>query len=122
MRPDVQYHHRARLAPPRRDFASIRILMHKKLLLATMLFVLVGCARSPSPQLELDPAAESYDVLITGAEILDGTGAPAYAGDVAVRGGSIARVSRTPIPRSMAARVIDANGLVVSPGFIDLHA
>ena len=96
--------------------------MPKKLLLVSALSVGIACARSPSPQLGVDPAAESYDVLITGGEILDGTGAPAYAGDVAVQGGRIARVSRTPIPRSMAVRVIDAGGRVVAPGFIDLHA
>ncbi|HEX6629596.1 MAG TPA: D-aminoacylase, partial [Gemmatimonadaceae bacterium] len=66
--------------------------------------------------------ARPYDVLITGGTVLDGTGAPATRADVAVRGDRIVRVSATPIPRDSAARVIDATGLVVAPGFIDLHA
>ncbi|MBS1241302.1 MAG: D-aminoacylase domain protein, partial [Gemmatimonadetes bacterium] len=64
---------------------------------------------------------ERYDLLITGGTILDGTGAPGFAGDVAVRGDRIVRISRSPLPRAQATRVIEATGLVVSPGFIDLH-
>lgn len=82
----------------------------------------VALACTPAAQPELAVPEQAYDVLITGGEILDGTGAPAFMGDVAVRAGRIARVSRTPLPRSAAARVIDASGKVVSPGFIDLHA
>ncbi|MHB1222799.1 MAG: N-acyl-D-amino-acid deacylase family protein, partial [Gemmatimonadaceae bacterium] len=65
---------------------------------------------------------ESYDLLITGGTVLDGTGAPGVRADVAVRGDRIVRISPTPLARDGAARVIDATGLVVSPGFIDLHA
>src|SRR5687768_3217451 len=63
-----------------------------------------------------------YDLLITGGMVIDGTGAPAYRGDVAITGGRIAAVSRTPIDSALARRRINATGLVVSPGFIDLHA
>jgi N-acyl-D-amino-acid deacylase len=63
-----------------------------------------------------------YDVLITGGTVIDGTGAPAYRADVALRGGRIDRISRTPLPRTDARRVIDASGRIVAPGFIDLHA
>src|SRR5262245_41615479 len=66
--------------------------------------------------------APRYDVLITGGLVIDGTGAPAFRADVAVRGDRIVAVSRTPIPPANAARVIDARNRVVSPGFIDLHA
>jgi len=60
-----------------------------------------------------------YDVVIRGGEIIDGTGAPRVAGDVAVAGGRIVAVGR--VPDGPASRVIDARGLVVAPGFIDLH-
>lgn len=68
------------------------------------------------------PAGERYDVLIAGGTVVDGTGAPGFAADVAIRDGRIARVSSDPLPREAAARVIEASGHVVAPGFIDLHA
>jgi len=64
----------------------------------------------------------AYDLLITGGMVLDGTGAPGFRADVAVKGDRIVAVSRTAIPRTRAAKVLDAAGLTVSPGFIDLHA
>ena len=60
-----------------------------------------------------------FDVLIRGAQVLDGTGAPAVRADVGIRGNSIAAVGQ--LGAQGARRVIDASGLVVAPGFIDLH-
>jgi N-acyl-D-amino-acid deacylase len=58
-------------------------------------------------------------VVIRGARIVDGTGNPWFSGDVAIAGGRIAAVGH--LPSAPGARVIDARGLVVAPGFIDLH-
>ncbi|MFN0181774.1 MAG: serine hydrolase [Gemmatimonadales bacterium] len=67
-------------------------------------------------------AVKPYDVLIRRGTVLDGTGAPAFAADVAIVGNRIVRVERAAIDPGDAARVIDAAGLTVAPGFIDLHA
>src|SRR5438105_3879299 len=66
--------------------------------------------------------AQTYDIVIANGTVIDGTGAARYRADVAITGNRIALVSRTPIARASARRVIDATGLIVAPGFIDLHA
>jgi N-acyl-D-amino-acid deacylase len=63
-----------------------------------------------------------WSVLIQGGTIVDGTGAARFAGDVAINGDRIVQISRTPLDARRATRVIDARGLIVAPGFIDLHA
>ncbi len=69
---------------------------------------------------ELTAAEEPYDVVFRGGQIMDGTGNPWFVGDVAIRGDKIVAVGRSlPGP---AKREIDAKGLVVAPGFIDIHS
>ena len=60
------------------------------------------------------------DLVITGGLVLDGTGVPAVAGDVGVAGGRIVEVGR--LGSVQARRVLRAEGRVVCPGFIDMHA
>ena len=60
-----------------------------------------------------------FDVLVRGGRVIDGTGAPGRAADVAIRDGRIAEIGR--IAASEAREVIEAAGLVVAPGFIDVH-
>ncbi len=58
------------------------------------------------------------DLVVRGATIVDGTGAPGFAGDVEVRGGRITAVGNS---RARGVIEIDARGRVVAPGFIDIH-
>jgi N-acyl-D-amino-acid deacylase len=60
----------------------------------------------------------AHDLVIRGGLIVDGTGAPGRAGDLAVSGGRIAEVGAV---SGRGAREVDARGLVVAPGFIDPH-
>jgi N-acyl-D-aspartate/D-glutamate deacylase len=59
-----------------------------------------------------------HDLVIRGGTILDGTGASAFTGDVAIDGAEITQVGGT---AGRAKREIDANGLLVTPGWVDVH-
>ena len=61
----------------------------------------------------------AYDLIIRNGHVVDGTGNPWFAADVAVRGDRVVAVGR--LAGATAKREIDARGLVVAPGFIDLH-
>ncbi len=92
-------------------------------LLLLLLSPLLGaCARNSSSAEHADPPPSHYDLLIAGGTVIDGTGSAPYRADVAIAGDRIVRVSRSPLERDSATRVIDATGRVVAPGFIDLHA
>ncbi|MFD7086227.1 amidohydrolase family protein [Streptomyces sp. NPDC059896] len=62
------------------------------------------------------------DLVIRDVRVVDGTGGPWYRADVGVQDGRIAAIRREGEPRPSGARVLDAAGLVLSPGFIDMHA
>jgi N-acyl-D-amino-acid deacylase len=64
--------------------------------------------------------APAYDVLIRNGRVLDGSGNPWLAADIGIRGGRIVDMGR--LGSAPAARVIDATGLTVAPGFIDVHS
>jgi N-acyl-D-amino-acid deacylase len=61
-----------------------------------------------------------YDVLIRGGKVVDGSGNAWFYGDVALLDGKIAAVGR--VPAGKAKREMDATGLIVAPGFIDMHS
>ncbi len=60
--------------------------------------------------------------LIRNANIIDGTGAPAFQGDVLLSHGRIERVAKGGMPIPIGAEVMDASGLMLTPGFIDVHS
>lgn len=72
--------------------------------------LIAGCADARSPEL---------DLLVRGGTIVDGSGGPTYTGDVGVRGGVIVLVGSVD---ATAVDTLDAAGLVVAPGFVDVHS
>lgn len=79
-------------------------------LLLTLLFATFFCSTV---------SAQSYDVLIRNGKIVDGSGNPWYYGDLAIKDDKIAAVGVIPADAT-AKRTIDAKGLVIAPGFIDM--
>ena len=63
-------------------------------------------------------SAQPYDLLIRNGHIVDGTGSPWYAADLAIRAGRVAAIGH--LASAPARRTIDAGGMVVAPGFIDM--
>jgi len=62
--------------------------------------------------------AQPYDLIISNGHIVDGTGSPWYAGDIAIQQGHIAAIGQ--LSAAVAKKSIDAHGMVVAPGFIDM--
>jgi N-acyl-D-amino-acid deacylase len=82
------------------------------------LLVLVIAVASTTLALGARQQASPYDVLLTGGRIVDGTGSPWFKADIAVSGDRVAAIGD--LAGRAARRTIDASGLVVAPGFIDM--
>lgn len=94
--------------------------MRRMMIGAGVLFVagvaVVGM-RSVARQ-EANAGAESYDVIIRGGHILDGTGNPWYAADIGIRSDKIVAIGK--LDGATAKQTINATGKIVAPGFIDM--
>jgi len=91
-------------------------MLNKKAIAATLFLMLVtgaACVKAPSV-----PNKVEFDLVIRNGRIIDGTGSPWYAGDIGIRDGRIAMIGR--LADAGAKRVVDAAGMVVAPGFIDM--
>ena len=93
--------------------------MTRTALACTLAVAVVGLAVAKRPAATEQGAARPFDLIITNARIIDGSGAASSSGSVGVRDGRIAGVGRVSGP---AARTIDAAGHVLAPGFIDPHS
>ena len=80
----------------------------RRLLPILLLVPVLGAAQAPT-----------YDLILRGGRIIDGTASPWYQADLAIKGDTIVRIA--PSIAEPATRVIDVKGLVVAPGFIDIH-
>ena len=80
-------------------------------LLFVIAFSLIGCGARAAP-------VHSYDIVIRNGHVIDGSGSPWYAADIAIKDGRIAAIGR--LGDVDAKQVIDAHGMVVTPGFIDM--
>ena len=83
--------------------------MARLLVVVALCLVGVGARAASGP---------SYDVVIRNGHVVDGTGSPWYSADIAIKDGRIAAIGR--LGKVDAKQVIDAHGMVVAPGFIDM--
>lgn len=79
-------------------------------ILFTFCIAIMGCAVQ----------AQTYDLIILNGKLVDGSGNPWYYADVAIQNGKVVRVGN--LKDATSKRIIDASGLIVAPGFIDVHA
>ena len=89
--------------------------MNHKSLALLFCFIMAGCAH----QTPLPATSNEHDIVITNGRIVDGAGNNWFRGDIGIRDGKIVDMGKFAAPH--AKRVIDAKGLIVAPGFIDVH-
>jgi N-acyl-D-amino-acid deacylase len=100
---------------PRRPTAAPAAWLPLRLCTAALLLVLAGCVSAPAQA----PVAGRYDLLVRNGTVYDGSGTPARRVDIAVRGDRVAALLPTGTVAE-ATQVVDANGLAVAPGFINV--
>jgi N-acyl-D-amino-acid deacylase len=89
--------------------------MPKKIAIALVWIILSAGACIQSPPL---PVESPYDLVIRNGRVIDGTGSPWYSGDIGIRGGKVAVIGS--LADAPSKRTVDAAGMVVAPGFIDM--
>src|ERR1044071_3813353 len=82
-----------------------------RIVLATLVTLLAFALTNHTPP--------QFDIVIVNGRVVDGTGNPWFESDVAIKDGRVVAMGR--FDREAAARVIDAKGMTVAPGFIDVH-
>jgi len=87
-------------------------------LLFTFLCVMLAAGSSVQMSNKTTAAAPDYDVLITNGAVIDGSGRPRFNADVGIKGDRIAKIGN--LRGATATRTVDARGMVVAPGFIDM--
>jgi len=78
----------------------------------TVIFTLFACAKATTQQ-------DLLDIVILNGQVVDGTGNPWYLADVGIKDGRIVKVGTISVEEGL--KTIDAKGLIVAPGFIDIH-
>src|SRR5581483_5557801 len=101
---EINQEARQEVNPPR-----IRLMRNFLFCLALLVTPVLLAAQTPT-----------YDLLIRGGRIIDGAGNAWFRGDVALRGDTIAAIGK--LDGATARRVIEANGQIIAPGFIDTHS
>ncbi|MGE5816748.1 MAG: N-acyl-D-amino-acid deacylase family protein [Deltaproteobacteria bacterium] len=98
--------------------------MNKKglLFVTPIFFIMLSSLRLSASAGEAKPrvsGAPTYDVVVVNGKVIDGSGNPWFYADVAIKSGKIVKIGK--IDSSSGKKVIDAKGMIVTPGFIDLH-
>ena len=85
--------------------------------------ILLGCSQSENQQeLSEEQSVKPFDIILKGGSVVDGLGTPSYIADVAINGDKIVKIARNGLNDYDAREVINIEGRILSPGFIDNHA
>src|SRR5688500_2226332 len=82
--------------------------------------VVAACTAPSSGRARPTPRDVRFDVVLRGGSVLDGTGRPAFRADIGIAGSRIAKIGN--LSRDSATTVVDVSGLIVAPGFINIHS